>query len=333
VKKTLIFGGGAIGSFLAYCLYSSNHKIYFLCRNEHYKMCKKNGLKIKVYKNHKLINNSTIKKNKNFVIINDIKKIKKDIKFDYIFITTKINENIKKIYYKIEKYIDKNTAIIPPCTSIPFWWYKSLKKEKQEIFEKRLDKIFMKNIKRRNIIGMTMWLSGKVEKPGVARIGHIQRGLPIKEVFSEFKMKADSLRKDIKKKCKSPFIKDIYSEIFIKSINALAFNLIALDTKKNNLELSKDFVAKKRIFQILREGDNILLKNKIKIFQSASSRIKQTLSSKLHTMSMLNSYNNKKPIEIVALWKSFDNLIYNLKMKMPFTKKIFISVRKKIVRN
>ena len=97
MRKTLIFGGGAIGSFLAYCLYSSKHKIYFLCRKKHYQICKVKGLKIKVYKNYSLINNSTIKPNKNFVVIDKLKELNKTNKFDYIFITTKINENLKKI--------------------------------------------------------------------------------------------------------------------------------------------------------------------------------------------------------------------------------------------
>ena len=52
MKKTLIYGGGTMGSFLAYCLYSSNHKIFFLCREENYKACKKNGLTIKIYNNN-----------------------------------------------------------------------------------------------------------------------------------------------------------------------------------------------------------------------------------------------------------------------------------------
>ena len=39
----------------------------------------------------------------------------------------------------------------------------------------------------KNIIGMTMWLSGIIEKPGTVKINHIQRGFPVKEVFNKFK--------------------------------------------------------------------------------------------------------------------------------------------------
>ena len=92
-------------------------------------------------------------------------------------------------------------------------------------------------------------------------------------------------------------------------------------------------MAKKKISKILTEGDSILKKNKIKIFQSVNSRINQTLSSKRHTMSMLNAYNTNRPIEIVNLWKSFDYLIHGLKTKMSFTKKVFQCVNQKILKN
>ena len=129
-KKTLIYGGGAIGSYLAACLINSNHKIYFLTRKKNYEYIKKNGLSVKVFNNDKLIKKIFLKNNKNFIIINILKKLKK-ISFNNIFITTKINVSLSKIFLDIEKFIDNNTNIITPCTSIPFWWYRCLRKTLQ----------------------------------------------------------------------------------------------------------------------------------------------------------------------------------------------------------
>jgi len=331
MKKTLIYGGGAMGSFLASCLYASDHKIFFLCRNDNYLACKKKGLTIKIYNNNILKKKILIKKNKRFFFINNIKKIKKT-SFDYIFITTKINSSLEKIFNKIEPFINSKTSLIPPCTAIPFWWYKCLNQKKHRLYEKKLSKNFLKNMKRKNIIGMTMWLSGKVEKPGLIKINHIQRGYPLKEVFKKFKNKADILRGDIKKNCKSPSVKNIYSEIFSKSINSLAFNLIALKSGKNNFQLKKDKIERNNVYKILSEGDEFLKKNEIKILQSANSRITQTLSSTTHTMSMLNAYRNNKEIEIQKLWRSFKSLINPLNFKMKTTEKIFRIVKKKLIK-
>ena len=271
-KKTLIYGGGAIGSYLGACLLRSNHQIYFLTRNKNYKYIKNKGLSIKVFNNNNLQKKFILKNNKNFIVINNLKKIKKTY-FDNIFITTKINERLDKIFLNIEKFVNKDSIIITPCTSIPFWWHKCLKKNVQGKIDNSLKLLFKKNIERKNLVGMTMWLSGNIEKPGFVRISHIQRGFPIKEAFPERKKQVNQLRKDLKKSTKSPSVKNIFSEIFIKSINSLAFNMIALKYQQNNFELNKNFKAKKEIINILKEGDKILKDNNIKIYQSPKSRI------------------------------------------------------------
>ena len=328
-KNTLIYGGGAIGSFLGACFNKANHKVYFLCRGKIYNYIKFKGLKINVYNNSSLKKKYFLKDTQNFIIINSLNKIKIK-KFDNIFITTKINENLKKIFFNIEKFISDRTIIVTPCTSIPFWWYKSLKSPIQKKIEKNMYLLYLRNIKRKNLVGMTMWLSGKIEKPGNVRISHIQRGFPIKEAFKEKKNQIDSLRKDIKKTTLSPKIKNIFSEIFIKSINSLAFNMIALKYEQNNFELNKNLKAKKEIIEILNEGDRILKMNNIKIYQSPISRVIQTLKSKKHTMSMLYALQNKKKIELKYLWSSFKYLKNYLKFNMKKTDKIYKYLEKKL---
>ena len=108
-KKTLIYGGGAIGSYLAACLLNSKHQI-FLTRKKNYNYIERKGLTIKVFNNKKL-KKFSFKRNKNFILVKNLKKIK-NIQFDNIFITTKINVNLEKIFYDIEKFIDQRTLII-----------------------------------------------------------------------------------------------------------------------------------------------------------------------------------------------------------------------------
>ena len=328
-KKTLIYGGGAIGSFLASCLLKSKNKIFFLSRNKNYISIKKKGLSIKVFDNLTLKKKFFFKENKNFIVLNNLKGIKES-HFDNIFITTKINEDLKKIFLNIDKFVNDKTIIVTPCTSIPFWWHKCLTNKLQNKIDQKLDPIFKKNLKRKNLVGMTMWLSGKVDKPGHVRISHIQRGFPIKEVFIERKKQVDQIRKELKKSTKSPLVKNIFSEVFIKSINSLAFNMIALKYNQNNSELDRNYVAKKEIIKILSEGDKILKNNKIKIYQSPKSRLIQTLRSKKHTMSMLHAFKNKKKIELKFLFKSFENLERYLKFDMRTAKKIYKKLYKRL---
>ena len=80
----------------------------------------------------------------------------------------------------------------------------------------------------------------------------------------------------------------------------------------------------------MKEGDGILKLNRIRVFQSPKSRIKQTLKSTTHTMSMLNALKNKKKIELRYLWLSVENLINNINYKMLHTRKVYKQVLKKI---
>ena len=328
-KITLIYGGGTMGSFLACCLNRSGHTIFFLTRGKQYKKIIVNGLEVKIFNNSNLKKIYIIKSGDSFNIIENIKDIK-GVKFNNIFITTSINESLVKTFKAIEPFVNKKTLIVTPCTAIPFWWHECLKNNFKLKFKKKLEKIFAKNIKRKNLVGMTMWLSGKIEKPGKVKISHIQRGLPIKEIYSSRKKQVDLLRNDIKKNCRSPIVINIFSEIFIKSLNSLAFNFIALKYNENNKMLSQNKKAKNDIKNILEEGDVILKYNSIKIPQSPKSRIDQTLSSSKHTMSMLNSVNNNKKTELKALWKSFEKISKIFNHKMSFTKKNIIIVKRKI---
>ena len=177
---------------------------------------------------------------------------------------------------------------------------------------------------------MTMWLSGKKKTSGYFLIKHVQRGFPIKEIYADKKSQIDNIRKDLKKVTKSPTVKNIFSEIFIKSINSLAFNMVALNYKQNNYDLSKNKKAKSDLIKILSEGDKILEKNNIKIDQTPLQRINQTLSSSKHTMSMLTAYNEGREIEIKPLWQSFKSLNIMINYKMKFTENFYSKLIKKI---
>ena len=323
--KILIFGGGAIGSHLTYCLKSNKTKIYTVCRNEHYNYIKKKGLKLKIFNNDVLKKKIILKDTKNIIFLNKLDKIKK-YKFDYIFITIKLKDVKKNLLKKILQHADKDTAIIPPCTELPYWWFQNILRKKKIRKHKNLypDKY------RNNIIGMTMWLSGKIVNPGETIISHIQRGYPLKEVNIKMKNKAYVLRKLLSKKVISPKVENIYSEIFIKSINSFAFNLVALKTGYNNQQISRSKKAMKLIANIMYEFECIVKRLNIPIYQTINSRIKQTLLSKNHTMSMLNDFKSGRKVEIVNCWNNLNllNKAFNTKTKL--SRKTYDLVIKKI---
>ena len=85
----LIYGAGAIGCHIGYCMYQSGHNVYLFCRGHHYLSMKKNGMNIKVCDNKKIIEEKNIKEDKKINFIENLSEIKNKI-FDYIFITVKL---------------------------------------------------------------------------------------------------------------------------------------------------------------------------------------------------------------------------------------------------
>ena len=291
----LIYGAGAIGSHLAYCLSNKENNIVLITKKKYLNNIKENGIKIKIFSNENLKKNTIIKESKKIKFRSRIEEI--DTKFknniDVIFITLKLKDLKLRDMKHILSVVNKKTSIIPPCTHLPPWWFHGIFKSKiKASFLTKELKVFKKY--QSQMIGMSMWVSAKMVKAGHIEVKHIQRGYPIKEIHQRGKKHAIQLRNYLNKKCKSPVIKNIYSEIYIKAINSFAFNLIALKTEQNNRQLKKNKKAIFMVNKIFEEFDKIILLLGIKIYQTKQSRINQTLSSTKHTLSMLYDFQNKK---------------------------------------
>ena len=78
------------------------------------------------------------------------------------------------------------------------------------------------------------------------------------------------------------------------------------------------------------EGEQITKLLKIKLSQSTKERIDQTLSSSVHTMSMLNDYKIGKKPELNHLWESFESLCKIIDIHMDCTESLYQKVARKI---
>ena len=325
----LIFGAGAIGCHIGYCMHKTGHSVNLICKGQHYDAMKEQGLRIKVFDNQTLEDERVIREQVNFRILNDLSQVD-NVEFDYIFITVKLTDYNKETLNKLSPYMGENTAVIPPCTKMPFWWFFNLDEENNKKYgEIDFDPQISKYLKRENIIMMTMWLSAVVERPGHVIIKHTQRGYPLGPVYPKMVEAAQKLRKIFIATCMSPDIADIRSEIFIKSINAFAFNAVAVDKEFNNLQLSQDQDSKDSIRKIMEEADQILITMNLPILQAIDERITQTLSSTHHTMSMLHDYRIGKPIEIGHIWDCFYPIAKTLGIRMDYSEQIVKKVLEK----
>jgi|SaaInlV_100m_DNA_6_1039743.scaffolds.fasta_scaffold06126_3 2-dehydropantoate 2-reductase len=328
--NVLIFGAGAIGSHIAYCMYKTGHVVNLVCRGKHYVNIRDNGLIVQINNNEKLESEALIKQCSEFNVVDNINKVN-DVEYSYVFITVKLSSYNEDTLRELQPYMGKETAVITPCTKMPFWWFYNLKNSKYKDidFDHSISKFFYKE----NIIMMTMWLSAVIKEPGHIVIKHTQRGYPLCHVHSKMEKPANKLRSIFNETCISPIVENIRSEIYIKSINSLAFNVVALDREFDNLQLSQNQKSVEEIRTILQEGEQILNKLNLPIVQNIDDRIRQTLSSKNHTMSMLHDYQNGKQVELSYIWDGFCKICNVLDINMSFTKAVVERVLYKVNSN
>ncbi len=321
--NVLIFGAGAIGGHLGYCFYEAGHNVVLVSRGDHYAEMKKNGMRTTICDNEVVLIDKTIKDDDRFRIFNDINDID-DFIPDYIFITVKLKDYNSDTLSDLSRFIGSDTAIIPPCTKLPFWWFYNMPGKGNEKYrDLELDASISKYLPKENIIGMTMWISAVLEEPGHVVVKHTQRGYPLDAIFPKMERKASALRDVLDAQCLSPRVDSIRSEIYTKSINSFAFNCIAIITEHNNYEMNQDEECKDTIRRIMEEGDKILTALDLPVIQSIESRITQTLSSTKHTMSMLYDYLSGKPVELEYIWDGFEYILKQLDLDMPLSRQAY----------
>ena len=74
--KALIIGCGAIGGHLAYCLYENGFDVLIIAKKDSYQKIKKEGLRIQINKNKKIIKKAHLKIDNKFKIYKSLKDIK-----------------------------------------------------------------------------------------------------------------------------------------------------------------------------------------------------------------------------------------------------------------
>ena len=141
---------------------------------------------------------------------------------------------------------------------------------------------------------MTMWLSAVKTNNNSVLVRHNQRGYPLKAINKKMIYKEKILRKAFKLSGKSPIIKNIYSEIFSKSLNSLAFNMTAIYFQQTNKRLKFN----KKALEMLG-------------------------------MSMLSDFKAGKKVELKLLWDSFKFVLKNTQIKMPYTEKVYNEIKMK----
>jgi len=307
-----IVGAGAIGCHLAYTLHRAGVNVTLIARGENLRALQSHGLHIKICGED--IGPVHIPVTDSPASVGHV---------DYVFLTMKVSGYDSSITSVIAPLIGPETTILPPTTSIPYWWFH---KYDGKLSGKRLERVdpgdqLWSAMNPDQVIGFTMWLSAVQHGPGRTELRHVQRGYPIGELDGSSSDRVRRLAEALERGgVPAPQVSNIRSEIFIKSINSLAFNIVAVLGNAINGVIAAVPEAVESLRQVMVECEVMAHAMGIPILQSAEDRIRQTLSAHMHTMSMLHDLRSGKKLELRTLWESVCDLAEALDVKLPVTK-------------
>lgn len=257
---------------------------------------------------------------------------------DYLVLTVKMYSLEDKLLDCIKPLIGPQTTILPPTTAIPYWWCHNLGGEYDGLQIPALDpggKLWA-TLPPQQCLGLTYWCSAVQEAPGVVNVKHIQRGYPVGELggSSAASTRATRFAAALRQgDVPAPVVDDIRSEIFIKAVNSMAFNSVAVLSGATNGQMADCESAVETLRSVMAELEQLSTAMALPLKQTADERIFQTLASRAHIMSMLHDLQHGKDLEAAPLFESFQALAGLVGVSLPLTTALvqLMELRKAVV--
>jgi 2-dehydropantoate 2-reductase len=225
---------------------------------------------------------------------------------DYVIVTLKIQQAMTSLE-QIGRLVGPNTAVIPPSTGIPYYFFHGLsgRYENARLAEVDPDDKQWRTLPPDQVLPMVFWVGAHRLAPGVTQQDGEDGRYPIGELDGSDSDRAHQLATLLEAGgLSAPVTKNIRGEIWIKFANSLCGNPIAMLTlaDMNGFAASPEVV---RLFEeMLNEVDAIGNAVGVTMPRSVSERMAFTLGTGEHKFSMLQDLESGRPLEIEAFAQS-----------------------------
>ena len=291
--KICVFGAGAIGGYLALHLAQVDGvEVSVVARGEHLAAIRKNGLKLVSPKGEL---QARVRATDKPEVLGPQ---------DIVILALKSHQ-VTAALPGVKTLLGPETALMPPTTGIPYWYFHGLKGPLEDRQIERLDPqgLQWQAMAPERVLGCVYWVASEVTAPGVIHHDGSLSRFPIGEPdgsnsarivrFAEA-MKAAGLE--------APVVPDIRAWIWAKMISSLSWNPVAILTLATLAEMN----ARPEIVAIVRrmmaEADALAARLGVeKMPISIDDRIAAARKAGNHKMSMLQDLERGRPLEIDVL--------------------------------
>lgn len=299
VMKICIYGAGSIGGIIgAHLARVKGVEVSLIARGEHLAAIRRNGLRL-------------ISPREDFTVrvpaTDDPTQLGPQ---DYVIVTLKTHQYLAALD-GIVPLLGPHTALVPPTTGAPYWFFHKLAGPFEGSRLRRSDSggrqwsLFGPE----RALGCAYWAGGKVPAPGVAQLENETCYLPLGEPDGSDSPRVTALSQAMGEAgLKAPVKRDIRAELWTKMINSLTWNPIAVLTLANNGEIGHSPGAVEIARRMMTEAEDVAARFGAAMATPKETRIAFTVGLTHHKMSMLSDLEAGKPLEIDALANSIADL-------------------------
>jgi 2-dehydropantoate 2-reductase len=222
---------------------------------------------------------------------------------DYVFITLKSHQ-VTPALASMRPLLGDHTAVLPPTTGIPYWYFHELD---GPYAGRRLDRLDpggaqWSALDPARVIGCVYWVGTESPAPGVARQDGGGASLPIGEPNGARSERLSRLAEVMKQSgLHAPMRSDIRGEIWIKMINSLCWNPVAALTLATLGEICARPELVALVRRMMAEAEAVATALGATIPVAMEKRITATARLTRHKMSMLQDLERGRPLEIDVL--------------------------------
>jgi 2-dehydropantoate 2-reductase len=290
--KICVVGAGAIGGLMGARLALAGEEVTLISRGVHLDAIRQKGLKL-------------IEKNGSEHVAGNVKatsKLSEPGTQDIVVLTLKAHQ-IEPIAREIPGLFHGKTMVVTTQNGIP-WWY--FQKHGGEFEGRRVEAVdpygnLLSSIEVERILGCVVYPAAEIVFPGVIRLIEGNR-FPVGELDGCESERAKAVSATlVRAGFKSPVVKDIRSEIWLKLWGNLSFNPMSALTHSTLVDICQFPLTRQLAADMMTEAQTIANKLGVQFRVSLEKRIVGAEKVGKHKTSMLQDIEIGHPIEIDAL--------------------------------
>jgi 2-dehydropantoate 2-reductase len=222
---------------------------------------------------------------------------------DYVFITLKSHQ-VGAALDGINSLIGPHTAVIPPTTGIPYWYFHG---QRGDLANRRLEALDPGGrqwdvLGPERALGCVFWVATEVEAPGVIRHDGAGASFPIGEPDDTTTPRLERLGEAMRQAgMKAPLTTNIRGWIWMKMISSLCWNPVATLGHATLGQIHEHPDAVDLVRRMMSEAEDVAAALGVMLPVAREKRITATRLAGGHKMSMLQDLERGRPLEIDAL--------------------------------